>query len=227
MSGRLIRALQRGGLAAQIDRDRWGVWRGRDRRGRMIGVLTGAEVDLLQVRDALAPFGDGAPPILIWSGSILAPNTTTPSARVLRSETQFDGRSLIERVITRCHDVELRELIRDTVKTYRADVDLEGRAGATAGMNWDGLALGGRVDGGRGRRDAGFAERPAQSAATLRALRARLSRDEIEFLRRLILAEDTPSYLAKRYGTRASLLERRAIASIRALHAAYQSTRRF
>ena len=70
MTPRLKRALQRGGVTARVRDDTWGVWRSRDRRGRMIGTVSGADIDLLRLRNCLKPLGDHRPPILIWSGPI-------------------------------------------------------------------------------------------------------------------------------------------------------------
>lgn len=101
MKQRLIRALQRGGVVAQIEPDRWGVWRGRDRRGRVIGVLTGAEIDVLRVRESLKPLGDGAPPIFVWSGSVLETPFAAPRADRLETAHGTAARPLIELLIAR------------------------------------------------------------------------------------------------------------------------------
>ena len=72
MNTRLLRALQRGGVAAQTQSDLWGVWRGKDRRGRKIGALNGCDVEILRVRGQLKALGDHDPPLLVWCGTVPA-----------------------------------------------------------------------------------------------------------------------------------------------------------
>lgn len=223
MKARLVRALQRGGMAVQIGADRWGVWRGRDRRGRMIGVISGAEIDVLRMREALQPWGEGQPPILVWNKSVLAPPPDAPSAKRLTAAEPAPTAPLIELVLSRCHDRELRQLICETTQTYRADIECAAQVGAAHGMNWDGLALGGRVDGGRGDREFRPAPQAMRAQAALKTIHAQLSGDQIELLDRLILSADSRAQLVRRLGGRPSLMEPRALAAIRALHEVYKA----
>lgn len=222
MKSRLIRALQRGGIVAEIGPDRWGVWRSKDRRGRMIGVLTGTEIDVLRVREALKSLGDGQPPILAWSGSVLETPLATPSSARLDVERQGTDGPMIELILSRTQDVALRELIRETARWYRADTECAARAGTARGMNWDGLALGGKVDGGRGFSDEGF-DRGARSAQSVyTTLHSHLGNETMSLLDRLILSGDSRTQLTKRLGGRPALMERRCLAAIRALHEVYR-----
>lgn len=223
MKNRLLRALQRGGMAAQIGADRWGVWRGRDRRGRMIGVMSGAEIDVLRMREALQPWGGGQPPILLWNDSVLAPPPEAPSAKRLTAAEPAPTAPLIELILSRCHDRELRQLIRETTQHYRADIECAAQVGAARGMNWDGLALGGRVDGGRSDRELGPAPQVIRAQAALKTIHAQLNGDCIELLDRLILSQDSRAQLVRRLGGRPSLMEPRALAAIRALHEVYKT----
>ncbi len=221
MKPRLVRALQRGGMAVQLDIDRWGVWRGRDRRGRMIGVVSGAEIDVLRIRESLQPCGDGHPTILIWSGSVLDPAPVAPSAKRLDQVHPSTHGPLIELILSRCHDLDLRRMIRETVQAYRADIQCAARAGVTRGMNWEGLALGGKIDGGFGPQMSGpSAAMRAQSALSI--IHTQLGSDAVEFLDRMILCGDSRAKMARRFGSRPSLIESRAIAIMRALNDAYR-----
>jgi len=223
MSRRLIRALQRGGLAAQIEEDRWGIWRTMDRRGRMVGAMSGAEIELLRMRETLRPSGDGRPPILVWSGPILDQPVLTPSASVLERADEMRGAPLLESVLSRCLDLSLRRMIRETVQVYRADVECVHRAGAVSGMNWDSLALGGKISGGQRRDSAGYSAEASRAMATLSCIHNHLNRDEIAFLDRLILGEESRAALAKRYDVRSALMEQRAISAVRTLANVYNT----
>lgn len=222
MKQRLIRALQRGGVVAEIEPDRWGVWRGRDRRGRIIGVLTGAEIDVLRVRESLKPLGDGTPPIFVWSEFVLETPPAAPSAQRLEAEQRGVAGPMIELMISRAHDTQMRELIRDTARRYRADAEREWGAGSVRGMNWDGLALGGKVDGGLGYALEGGRAGGAIDQTAQQSLRKHLGAETLAFLDRLILSGDTRAQLVRRFGGRPSLIERRAMAAIRALHDTYR-----
>lgn len=221
MKARLARVLERGGMASQLSAERWGIWRGRDRRTRRIGVLSGAEIDVLRLRGMLQPWGDGAPPILVCAQSILEPSMVAPSPERLDQEAKSVSRPLIELMVDRCHDRALRQLICDTVHRYRTDVDCAARAGITGHMNWDGLALGGRIEGGRGPQAPNPAFRASRAQAALAVIEAALGVSNMRLLDRLILGEETRAALARRFAIRPSLMEGRALAAIRALHQVY------
>ena len=224
MSRRLIRALQRGGVVAEIDRDRWGVWRHPDRRGRMIGMLDSAEIDVLRMRQSLRLLGDAAPPILVWSGPQLCNTDVIPDASILESARMNSNGPLIGLILARCHDPCLRHLIRDTAQRYRVDVECASRVDQVGGMNWHGLALGGRIDGGRTRTATEDLPRATiRAAAAIRTISEALGAAELDFLDRLILGEDSRVKLAKRYALRPALIERRALSSLRSLHEVYQT----
>ena len=67
MKRRILRALQRGGLTAKRQGDEWAVWRSYDRRRRIIGTLSGAEVDVLRLNDCLVSDPAASPKGLIWN----------------------------------------------------------------------------------------------------------------------------------------------------------------
>ena len=221
MKSRLIRALQRGGVTAEVGSERWGVWRSRDRRGRIIGVLTGADIDVLRVRESLKPLGESSPTILVWSESVLDTPHVAPSARQLEADEQAQNGSLLERLLTRTHDPELRQLIRETARRYRADVERASAGGPMAGMNWDGLALGGKVDGGQGFANAKPLSGAQSAQAVQKILRDHLGGEKISFLDRLILRGESRSQLIKTFGGQPSLMEGQAMAAVRALHDVY------
>ncbi|MEO1187494.1 MAG: hypothetical protein AAFW60_00365 [Pseudomonadota bacterium] len=63
---RLLRALQQGGVAAEVSPDIWAVWRGLDRRRCRIGTLSGAEIDLLRLHEFLRRPAAGRHCLLRW-----------------------------------------------------------------------------------------------------------------------------------------------------------------
>jgi hypothetical protein len=188
----------------------------------MIGVLTGAEIDVLRVREALKSLGDGQPPILVWAGSVLETPLAAPSSTCLDAEAQGTGSPLIELILWRSQDVALRELIRETARRYRADAERASSAGTARGMNWDGLALGGKVDGGRGFSDQGAGHGALSAQSVHDTIRRHLASETIRLLDRLILSGDSRTQLTKRLGGRPALMERRSLAAIRALHEVYR-----
>jgi|GEM_PF-5306260 len=223
MNRRLLRALERGGIVAQIDANRWGVWRSKDRRSRMIGSVSDAEIDLLRLREILRPLGDDTPMMLVWSGKPAGGHRSNANAKTLNAPDPDARGPMIDLIITRCHDPVLRKLIRETTQLYRADTECACDAGRIAGMNWDGLALGGRIGGGQGGgRDTGSAM-AAKAAARLRMIQNRLGSDEVRFLDDLMVREESRAKLARLYGVRPSLIEQRALASVRSLHELYKT----
>lgn len=226
MSVRLLRALQGGGITSPIERDLWGVWRGRDRRRRMIGTLTGAEIDVLRLQSRLAPFGDEVPPILVWSGAVAASEDAGPGdAHVLREAPIYATGPALEHLISRCGDPAQRAGYRILVERYRTDHEASSAAGQMPGMNWQGLALGGRVQGGH--RSTGHLgiQHAAEARARLARIRRDLSDEELSLIDGLILREESKAVLAKRLQVRQALVERRAIAALRALERVYAEIR--
>lgn len=215
MTQRLIQALQRGGVAAPLARDQWGVWRGTDRRRRQIGTLAGRDVELLRLQGSLAPLGDFDPPILVWSGAIEPSAPSTGGVRVLKASAVFEDRPLIEQVVSNCSDLTTRSSYRTFIQAYRADEACLARGEQVPGMNWTGLALGGRIQGGRPKDDYRGSADIAGAKRRFDGIARLLPEDELRFLNSLVLANLTKSKLAKQFQIRSSLLERRAIAVLR------------
>lgn len=122
--------------------------------------------------------------------------------------------------------MEWRELIRDTARRYRADAKRGVGAGTVRGMNWDGLALGGKVDGGVGYAEHGTRRGGRSGDMVQQALREFLDGETLELLDRLVLSGETRAQLVKRFGGRPSLMKRRAMAAIRDLHQVYRARMR-
>lgn len=66
---RLLNALYRGGVVAEIRPDVWAVWRSTDRRRRRAGTLPGAHVDLLQLYGFLIQHPSRQNGVLRWQAA--------------------------------------------------------------------------------------------------------------------------------------------------------------
>ncbi len=220
MSARLIRALQSGGMASKLERDLWGIWRGRDRRRRMIGTLTGADVDVLRARECLSQVGEEDPTILIWTGQAEEPCALTPSARALKTAPRGSDPMLL-RLLADCHDPKLRGLYRQLAAAYRKDTELAEQRERSPGMNWGTISLGTRVGGGRVSREALPSPDAAKARSRLAKLRHHLTAQEVDFLDALIVREETRASLAKRYGMPPPSVASRARYLLRSLRDLY------
>ena len=217
MNKRFVRALERGGMAAQIRVDRWGIWRGRDRRTRKIGEVSGTEIDLLRLGGSLCPLAAQDVPTLVWSGPRSDTGALRASAESLEAIDTPVGGPLIELVIKRVSNLELRALIRDTAIKYRQDVALVERCGWTPGMNWTALALGGRIQGGTYRVRETISDETRRARRRLDAISRALPAEERDCLDRLLLSGQSRAVMARRFGIRPSLMEPRAVSLLRQL----------
>mgnify|MGYP001799354110 CR=1 FL=1 len=220
MNRRLIRALQRGGVAAQTQENTWGVWRSKDRRGRIIGTLNGAEVEVLRLRRELKPLGAEANRVLTWAGSRAEATVSVAEAPDLERLGAANGRSLLETLIANCVSQALRSSIRKACQSFMADLESVDRVGHAKTMNWDAL---GQPRSAKGQRpDPGY--RPLQvggANARLEALHSALGDDDLRFLMKLVVREASRTALAKYFALRPVLAEQRGMALLRRLVAAY------
>ena len=114
MNQRLVRALQRGGVAAEIRDDIWGVWRDQDRRRRMIGIMSGGEIDLLKLSENLKSEDDPCRVVLSWDQNS---GKTIP----LDSPAAISY-PLLNRLILNSQSPALRQAFARAVRAYRRDV---------------------------------------------------------------------------------------------------------
>ena len=219
MKARLIRALQRGGIAASKGDDRWRVWRSQDRRGRVIGTLSGAEIDILRLRNDLKPLGKEEDQLLVWAGQQAECASLAAVAPELLPPAEAHVRSLLEMLIANCASAALRTRIRRACQAYIQDLE-DAERGASTTMNWDGLARGRLAKGQR--RASGF--NPPSSAAAKRRLDKvsdQLADDERTFLEKLIVREASRSSIAKAFAMRPALAEQKGMSVLRQLMQIY------
>lgn len=219
MKPRLLRALQRGGVAASSDSDVWHIFRSQDRRGRIIGTLSGAEIDILRLRNDLKPLGDSDDEVLIWAGPCVERDDAASAAPDLTPVAELHKRSLLEMLIANCASQVLRTQIRKACQAYLQDLEAVSRSGSTT-MNWEGLIRGPLVKGQRQHSD--FEPRIGRSAARrLTKVTGELSQEDQAFLMKLVVQEASRSSIAKAFGKRPALTEQKGMSILRKLVAAY------
>lgn len=220
MKPRLLRALQRGGVAATSGADTWHIWRSKDRRGRIIGSLNGAEIDILRLRNDLKPLGDGEDQVLIWAGQCVERDHASMAALDLAPVAEQHKRSLLEMLIANCASQVLRTQLRDACQFYRNDLEDVSRGTSTT-MNWDGLARGRLAKAQRQR--SSFDPRTSKRAQRrLAKVTEAMGRDDHGFLLKLVVQEASRSSIAKTFAMRPALAEQKGMSILRRLVAAYE-----
>ena len=164
-SDRLLRALERGGLARRTG-DQWSVYRGRDLRRTPVGTLRSVEIDALMAEGRLCWFGDGRDAV-VWAAAddtgVEARDVKRPCIAAKRTQR----RSPLAQVLDCAKDDRDRARWRDAL--IRLDRDVERAATSQAAtMRWDGA---GHVDGSRASGRAGLALGAVEAAKRLAALR--------------------------------------------------------
>jgi len=217
MKPRLVRAIQRGGVAALIRADTWGVWRTRDRRGRMIGTITGADIDIMRLRDQLKPIGGDGEKTLAWGGEEGPEPQVTARLPDPEKGDALQNRSLLESLIVSSHDPAFRRDLRAACQNYIADVERASASSDRVTMNWNAFDAGDRVQSGFVRDPLQGAREALKANARLTKLHAELSSDDARFLRKMVLFEATRASLAKTFAMRPALTERHGLAVLRTL----------
>ena len=220
MNRRLMRALQRGGVAAQNRDDTWSVWRSRDRRGRIIGRLSGADVEVLRLRSDLKPLGAEANRLLIWAGCNVETNGSVATAPDLAMLSSPHARSLLEALIANCASPALRSSIRKACQNFKADLEAVDRSGHSKTMNCDAFA---QARSAKVQRHNPVYRSPQAHGAKVRlaALHVAFGDEDLSFLMRLVVRETSRAAIAKHFGLRPVLAEQRGMAVLRRLVTAY------
>lgn len=221
MSQRLIRALQRGGLAAEIRPDTWGVWRSRDRRSRMIGTMSGAEIDILRLQNKLKPLGKAVAPSLIWSGAIAAPTGLPGRAPAPTLPQEISTNAYLQSILLRAPSATYRERVRRACQALIQDVALAEQGGQHLTMNWGAFGGGDRTPHRAGEQSFDVVLKSRSAARRIAALAESLGDEDLKFLRKLVLQGLTRAKLARQFAMRPALVEGRALKVLRGLIAAY------
>lgn len=226
MNARLIRALQRGGCAVEAGEAQWSIWRASDRRGRAIGTLSAADVELLRLNGDLSLLGGTDDGRLVWTGQVDSLAGRAISAMALIKEPEgkrHHARPLLHRILAvRASPNERRSLAR-AARDFAEDVECSENSYSARGMNWNAVSAGTRIDGGRQgapNQRAGYA---ADAAIRMRRLNRHLSGEDMRFLRRLIIGRDTRYAIAQWLAVSPSQSEVRGRRVLRDLAAIYNT----
>lgn len=218
MTGRLLRALQKGGVTAPVRAEEWGIWRHPDRRGRIIGVLTEREIERLQLRGHLKPLGIGQA-TLTWSGPAIADavHTSSEGPPIQLAPTVAASFIYIDALILKQSAPAFRAGLRRAVQAFRQDVQAAAVSSDVVTMNWSRFHAQNKAS--RTPDGRGFAYSPAQRSARIRlaAVERSMPISDVNFLTHLVCAEASKTWLAKRHGMRVGLVDARALKLLRML----------
>lgn len=206
----------------QTSGDMWGIWRARDRRGRMIGQVPGRDVDLLRLKGDLSRLGASEPEILIWTGAPAATQTVSRPALGKDAASRLPAQTtLIEHILLTDPDPHFRARLRTALTAYRDDVEAAARRGQSVTMNWDRLGSGANAKHmatrPNGPLPGGF--RPVRRR--LQALANALSPEDLEALHTLVIDEATRAKLSASMGIGVRLVEPKARSLLRMLMTIY------
>lgn len=200
MSSKLIRALQRGGCVVEVQPNCWDVWRGRDRRGRSIGQLSDADIQVLKIQGNLSHLGGAEDGRLVWSGGVSPGNTAVSSPAALvgtANDKRGQIRSQLQRLLEDARSAQERRQLAQAALDFAEDVERAETSGAAKGMNWSMIATGGRIQGGVRADSCGRIGYASRSAQRLQLLQDRLASGEYTLLRRLIVERVSRNALAR------------------------------
>lgn len=223
MTPRLLRALQRGGVTAEIRADVWGIWRAPDRRGRVIGTVSGADIDILRLQKNLKPLGADREAVLVWAGET-GPATEAPQMDAAAlTDTAHNSSPLLEAILRKTPSPDAREALRRACEQFRHDLEHASHSAGYVTMNWARLGAEARSTtpspwGGSMR------SRGHQAAqARLASLAEQVSDADLSILELTVIRELTRRALAKTLGLRPALAERRVSAVLQTLVEHYET----
>ncbi|MEM7767806.1 MAG: DUF6456 domain-containing protein [Pseudomonadota bacterium] len=184
---RLIRALQRGGMAASGADGVWSIYRDRDKRRRIVGTMDAVAVDALVSTGRLCALGETGR-ILVWSGPAVTGAAATPVATPLipgKAKPQ-PRRTPMEQVLAQLSDERTRLRARNAALRLDGDVHRAATPRSVT-MRWDGA---GAVDGTRRAGDgAGTSHAAAAAARRIADMRTALGSEHFAALLALVLHE--------------------------------------
>jgi hypothetical protein len=182
--------------------------------------LSGADIEVLRLRNDLKPLGAEPNQVLIWTGR-QSDNKPEPfQATHLTTEGQSHSRSLLEMLMANCPSQALRERIRKACQHFTADLEALDRSGNAATMNWRGLAQGRRAKGQSAIQEIGATHAEA-ARNRLSHVHSVLGDDDLSFLLKLVASEASRSAIAKAFALRPALTEQRGLSILRSLVSIY------
>ncbi len=197
---RLIRALQRGGMAVATASGRWDIYRDRDRRRRVVGALDGVAVEALRSTGALCSLG-GSDSVLVWSGPLPeqdtgaplpVPAAVRPDGTAGQRQRQQRQRSAMAQVLEALAEPGAAGRARNAALRLNGDLHRAATPQSVT-MRWD---IAGKVDASRSPGGAGMGQAALAAARRLSALRTALGEGAMAALVALVLHERPPTRIA-------------------------------
>lgn len=189
----------------------------------MVGTLSGAEIDILRLREQLSPTGGNAPRALIWSGAVDLTPACEAAFPDLKHGDAKTGRTLLESLMLKCHDPAFRKEIRTACQNYTADIERADASSERVTMNWSAFDAGDRVRSQPLYDPLQVSQETVKARTRLSKLADALSPCDANFLRQLVLFDATRSVLARKFEMRPALAERHGLSLLRVLVELYRA----
>jgi len=222
---RLIRALQRGGMAVAAPGGSWAIYRDRDRRRRIVGTLDGVAVEALRSTGSLCPLGTDTA-TLVWTGPAPRASDPVPAPAPLPVEAGSPARrphrSAMVQVLDTLEDPDAAVRARNAALRFNGDIH-RAASPQSVTMRWDAA---GAVDGSRGTGGAGMGQSALAAARRLSRIRAALGETGSAALIALILHERPLARIAADAGWSAAAAPARLAALLLDLADAYDRVTR-
>lgn len=200
MSRRLVRLLSAGGCCVQRTDGDWSVYRSRDLRKSIIGILPMARVNELELSGELVGEAHRGVTRLVWSKPSPARQSSATQHNALSNQTAIrrPRRSLFERTMSKITSPSHRRTVAQVVADWNRDVARAEQAIAPAGMNWKAVETGTRID----RQYQNFRRADNYSGAIRRVddVRARFTKAEYALIEDMLLARRSRNAIALRSG---------------------------
>ncbi len=223
MKPRLIRALQRGGVASQVRTEAWGVWRTQDRRGRVIGHLNGTDIDILRFQNNLKPVGTESQVVLVWSGERELRSRPTDLETSTILEAPSPNLSVLEALFRKTPSPDIRARLRRGCEAFRNDLESASAVAGYLTMNWDRLGAEARTHRPVCLQNPNISHESRAARTRLNQLAHQFTDLDLSILELTVMREVTRLQLAKAHGLRPVLAERRAQAILHDVSAFYET----
>ena len=222
MSRRLIRSLTAGGCCVQRDNGDGLVYRSRDLRKSVIGILPENRIIALKQAGDLVSESHRGVARLVWSKC--PPNrqssTSTPFDCPNRLRIRRPRRSLFQRMLQKIGPPSHRQAVAGAVDQWCRDVAQAEQATAPAGMNWAAIETGIRLD----RQYKGKPREQNYCIAIKRLddIRQRITKRQHALIEDMLLDQRSRNAVASRSGMTLADTEQQAMAVLQQLVKVYR-----
>ncbi|MHA7900925.1 MAG: hypothetical protein ACX94B_13770 [Henriciella sp.] len=190
----------------------------------MIGTISGADIDVLRLQESLKPLGEGAPPLLVWSGAIEARTETAARGPALIGFDPNMEANYLRSMLLRAPSATYRDQLRRACQAYLKDIELAAQSGQHVTMNWDAFGGGDRARNRSGSDPVDASWRVRSAAEQISALEQTLGAEDASFLKQMVVHGLSRAKLARHFAIRPALVEGRARRVLRGLIDVYERT---